>query len=85
MGAIKCFICLSNFKTNQTFTLVSLGKEKLWFCNNHIPKKKALQNLSDVEALSKLVKKKEHFSRPKVFPLQTEPSLFLTTKMLSFH
>ena len=71
LDAIKCFICSSTFKTNQTFTLVSLGKERLWFCNCHIPDKKALQHLSDADALSKLVNQKEQFIRPQVFPVST--------------
>ena len=58
---IKCFICSTDFKTNRTFTLVSLGKERLWFCNRHIPKKKTLQHLSDADALSKLGQQKAHF------------------------
>ena len=53
---IKCFICSTDFKTNRTFTLVSLGKERLWFCNRHI-----LQHLSDADALSKLGQQKAHF------------------------
>ncbi len=52
---IKCFICSTDFKTNRTFTLVSLGKERLWFCNRHIPKKKTLQHLSDAEALGDVI------------------------------
>ena len=67
LDAIKCFICSSNFKTNRTFTLVSLGKERLWFCNRHIPTKKALQNLSNADALSELVNQRDQFIHPKLF------------------
>lgn len=63
LNTIKCFICSTDFKTNRTFTLVSLGTERLWFCNRHIPQKTLLQHLSDDDVLSKLVNQKKQFAK----------------------
>ena len=63
LNTIKCFICSTDFKTNRTFTLVSLGTERLWFCNRHIPQKIPLQHLSDDDVLSKLVNQKKQFAK----------------------
>ena len=81
---MKCFICSSDFRINRTFTLVILGKEKFWFCNSHIPKKKTLQHLSDAEVLSKLVKQKERFRRPKVFHLPSVGGINPTSRWRSW-
>jgi len=74
LDTIKCFICSTGFESNRTFTLVSLGPERLWFCNRHILQKRALQHLSDDAALSRLLNHQAHFNRPRVFPVETRPS-----------
>lgn len=74
LDTIKCFICSTGFESNRTFTLVSLGPERLWFCNRHILQKRALQHLSDDAALSRLLNHQAHFNRPRVFPVETWPS-----------
>ena len=68
LNTIHCFICSINFKTNRTFTLVSLGTARLWFCNRHIPPKQSLQGLTDRDALAKLVNQKNQFNQPQLFP-----------------